>query len=252
MYPILFEMGPIVIRSYGALVALGFLAGIVLAVKRAKKKGINEDVVLDLSLYALIAGILGARIFEVLVNIQDYMQDPVSVFKIWEGGLTYYGGFLGAGLVIILYLRAKKLEFWKIADLMAPSLALGHAIGRLGCFTAGCCYGSVTDLPWGVTFSHPLSLAPLGLTLHPTQLYSSLGNLVIFGVLLLIDRKKKFSGQVFWTYGIMYSVFRFFVEFLRADPRGFVPFGILSISQVVSGVLFIASIIMLLKLRRHK
>ncbi len=250
MYPILLKIGPIVIRSYGALVALGFLAGIGLALKRAKKEDVPEDIVLDLSLYILIAGILGARLFEVVVNFSDYRDNLLSIFKIWQGGLTFYGGLILAIITAVLFIRKRKLNLWKMVDIFTPSLALGHAIGKLGCFGAGCCYGKPTNLPWRVTFTHPLSLAPLGVPIHPTQLYSSIGNFVIFLLLLKLLKHKKFTGQIFASYIIMYSSFRFFVEFLRDDPRGFVMFGLLSISQFVGIILFITGIIMFKKLKR--
>lgn len=250
MYPILLKIGPIVIRSYGALVALGFLAGIGLALKRAKKEDVPEDIVLDLSLYILIAGILGARLFEVVVNFSDYRDNLLSIFKIWQGGLTFYGGLILAVITAVLFIRKRKLNLWKMVDIFTPSLALGHAIGKLGCFGAGCCYGKPTNLPWRVTFTHPLSLAPLGVPIHPTQLYSSIGNFVIFLLLLKLLKHKKFTGQIFASYIIMYSSFRFFVEFLRDDPRGFVMFGLLSISQFVGIILFITGIIMFKKLKR--
>jgi phosphatidylglycerol---prolipoprotein diacylglyceryl transferase len=244
MYPILLKIGSVVIHTYGALVALGFLAGIILAVKRAKKENISEDIVLDLSLYLLIAAILGARLFEVLVNFNEYQHNLWRIFKIWEGGLTYYGGLITAVIVGIIFLKKRKLPIWKIGDLVAPSIALGQAIGRLGCFFAGCCYGKTSNLPWAVIFRDQDCLAPTGIPLHPTQLYSSAGDFIIFLILMGLSKRKKFDGQIFWLYIIFYSIFRFVVEFFRDDPRGPLMFNILTVSQLLGVILFIIGISM--------
>ena len=243
MYPVLFKLGPIVIHTYGALVALGFLIGIMLAVKRAGKENISPDIILDLSLYILISGIAGARLFEVIVNFNEYRTDLWRIFKIWEGGLTYYGGLIAAIIVAVIFLKKNKLPFWKIADIFAPSLAIGQAVGRLGCLSAGCCYGQPSDLPWAVTFLNPNSLAPLGIPLHPTQLYSSLGDFIIFLILLIISRRKKFDGQIFLLYVILYAILRFGLEFLRDDPRGPLLLNILTVSQFVSVILLIVGLV---------
>lgn len=251
MHPIFLKLGPIVIHTYGVLVASGFLVGIALALKRAKKENISKDLILDLSLYILISGMVGARLFEVIVNFNEYRTDLWRIFKVWEGGLTYYGGLIAAIIVAIIFLKKNKLPVWKIGDIFAPSVAIGQAIGRLGCFSAGCCYGKPTDLPWAVTFVNPESLAPLGIPLHPTQLYSSLGNFIIFSILLVISRRKKFDGQIFWLYIIFYSVFRFLVEFLRDDPRGPIIFNMLSVSQLISVIFLIVGIIMINRLKNN-
>jgi len=243
MYPVLFKLGPIVIHTYGALVALGFLIGIMLAVKRAGKENISPDIILDLSLYILISGIAGARLFEVIVNFNEYRTDLWRIFKIWEGGLTYYGGLIAAIIVAVIFLKKNKLPFWKIADIFAPSLAIGQAVGRLGCLSAGCCYGQPSDLPWAVTFLNSNSLAPLGIPLHPTQLYSSLGDFIIFLILLIISRRKKFDGQIFLLYVILYAILRFGLEFLRDDPRGPLLLNILTVSQFVSVILLIVGLV---------
>ncbi|MBI5186367.1 MAG: prolipoprotein diacylglyceryl transferase [Nitrospinae bacterium] len=247
MHPILFHLGPATIYSYGVAIAAAFFVGITLASKRAKKEGLDPNKIIDLCFYILIAAIVGSRLLYVGINISYFIKNPLDIFKLWQGGLVFYGGLIGAVIVAVLYLKKKRLPVWRVADLLAPSLALGQSIGRLGCFLAGCCYGKPTEGHWGVTFSDPDSLAPLHVSLHPTQLYSSFLDLAIFFALLYIQKIKKFQGQVFWTYLFLYSTGRFIIEFFRGDKRGFVFEGILSTSQFIGIFMFALSIFMYLR-----
>ncbi len=249
MYPILIKIGPFVIYMYGVMVALGFVAGLFLALGRAKKEGIDENIVFDIALYSMIAGLVGGRIVEVLINFQYYRYNLLDIFKIWRGGLTFYGGFIAAIITGMVFLYKKHVPAWKVADIFAPSIALGHAIGRIGCFFAGCCYGRPTDFFLGVTFNHPASLAPLGVSVHPTQLYESFLNFVIFFLLFLYYKKKKFDGQIFSLYVIMYASVRFCIEFIRNDPRGPLFFSIFSISQIIALGFMVIAISMFWKLK---
>jgi phosphatidylglycerol:prolipoprotein diacylglycerol transferase len=152
-------------------------------------------------------------------------------------------------IVTIVYLKKHKMQLWAVADILAPSLALGQAIGRWGCFFAGCCYGRETDVPWAITFTDGKSLAPLGIALHPTQIYLSFNALVIFGILLWLSKRKSFDGQIIWIYGILYSIGRFIIEFYRNDDRGVV--GVFSTSQIIGIIVFVVSVCMLFLLRRN-
>jgi phosphatidylglycerol:prolipoprotein diacylglycerol transferase len=253
MYPILFRLGPLTIHTYGFLVAAGFLIGIGLAVWQAKKEGIASDKIFDLSFYILLAAIIGSRLFFILVNLSHYTQNPLDIFKIWEGGLVFYGGVLCAVPTAVWYVKKHNLGIWNTADMLSPSIAIGHSFGRLGCFAAGCCYGKIAEnLPWGVIFTDPECLAPTNIPLHPTQLYESAGEFVNFLILIILSRHKAFKGQIFMTYLLLYSVLRLFVEFFRGDTaRGFLVSGI-SVSQGISILIFLAGITGFVFLSRRK
>lgn len=251
MYPELIRIGPFPIHTYGLFAAIGFLAAVGLAVRQAKKQGMAYEKIADLSFWLLLSALLGSRVFYVLVNISYYLRRPLDVFKMWEGGLVFYGGLALAVPVGIWYIKRKKLDLWQTVDVFAPSLAIAHAIGRLGCFSAGCCYGKPTDVPWAVTFKDPQALAPLGISVHPTQLYESLGEFAIFVILIALRNRQMFKGGLFWTYGALYSSLRFIVEFLRGDmERGFI-LSWLSVSQALSIALFAVSVMMLLRFRKQ-
>ena len=183
MHPVLIEFGIFRIFTYGLLVASGFFIGILLAAHQGKREGFDPQTILDLCFYILLSAVIGARILYVIVEYKYFLASPLEVFKVWKGGLVYYGGFILAGAGTWFFLEKKQLPVWQVADILAPSVALGQAIGRWGCFFAGCCYGIKTDLPWGITFSETKSLAPLNIPLHPTQVYLSLNALFIFMVL---------------------------------------------------------------------
>ena len=147
MHPVLFKFGKLTIHSYGFFVALGFIVGIFLAKLEAKKLGEDQEKIMDLCFYILMASILGARLFYVFTNHEMFLSDPLEVLRIWNGGLVFYGGFIGALVTVIVYIKKKKILPWKTVDILTPSLALGYCIARLGCFSAGCCYGKACDLP---------------------------------------------------------------------------------------------------------
>lgn len=253
MHPILFKIGPLTIHTYGVLVAAGFLLGLGLAVRQARKEGIPADKIVDLGFYVLLSALIGSRLFYILINASHYMKNPLEIFKIWEGGLVFYGGLLLAVPPVLWYVKKNALGLWGTADLFAPSIAIGHAIGRLGCFAAGCCYGKPAEgIPWAVTFTDPQSLATIGVPLHPTQLYESLGEFINFLILITLRRYKSFNGQLFFTYILLYSVLRFIVEFFRGDvERGFIV-SQLSFSQGISILMFVVAVVGLVILRQRK
>jgi phosphatidylglycerol---prolipoprotein diacylglyceryl transferase len=252
MHPVLFNVGPFTVHTYGALIALAFLVGLLLAAKEAKRKGIDPERMMDLGLYILIAAIVGSRLFQVAVEHKYFFQNPLEIVKIWKGGLAFYGGFIGALFMGIWYLRKHGLPVWKVGDALAPSIAIGQAIGRLGCLSAGCCYGLPTDLPWGITFNAPGTLALPGIPLQPTQLYESFCMFILFGVLWAFRKRITVEGQLFWTYVMSYSVIRFIIEFFRGDTeRGFIQMGSfdLSSSQAVAIFAFMTAVVALTALR---
>lgn len=253
MHPILFRFGPLTIHTYGFLVAVGFLLGLGLAARQARKEGILPNKIVDLGFYILLAAIIGSRLFFILINYNYYIKNPLAIFKIWEGGLVFYGGVLFALPTAVWYIKKNNFDLWNTADIFAPSLAIGHAIGRLGCFSAGCCYGKpAPGLPWAVTFSDPESLAQIGIPLHPTQLYESAGEFINFLILITLRKHQSFKGQLFWTYLLLYSVLRFIVEFFRGDEaRGFL-IGSISISEGISVLIFLGAIAGLVVFRKRK
>jgi len=253
MFPILLHLGPLTIRTYGALVATAFLAALQVARMAAHARRIGETFLLDLVAILIVSGLLGARILYVLLNLSYFRQHPWESFKVWEGGLVFYGGFLLAALVGTIFIRYRGYPVDDVADCLAPALALGQGIGRWGCFFAGCCYGKPTTLPWGVTFKDAASLAPLGVSLHPVQIYESLGDILIAGLLwsLLLHRKES-RGEIFWLYVLLYGILRFAMETLRGDDRGAM-IGGLAPSQVIAlaAILISGSILLVKTTTKH-
>jgi phosphatidylglycerol:prolipoprotein diacylglycerol transferase len=188
----------------------------------------------------------------VITEYRHYLANPLDFFKVWEGGLVFYGGLLLAVPVSIYYIRKQGVSVLKVADVFAPYIALGHGIGRLGCFSAGCCFGNPTNLPCAVTFTDPNTLAPVGIPLHPTQLYEAFGNFCIFLILISVRKKQSYSGQIFFLYGVLYSFLRFVNEMFRGRDTKNLVFNSLSASQLISILLFIFSISMLFYLRKKQ
>ncbi len=236
MFPILFHLGPLTIRTYGAMVAAAFLASLYLAKAAAEFRKIGESFLLDLVAILIVSGLLGARLLYILLNLSYFRDHPSESFKVWEGGLVFYGGFILAALVGVIFTRYRDYQVADVADVLAPALALGQGIGRWGCFFAGCCYGKPTSMPWGMRFSDPASLAPLGIDLHPVQIYESVGAILLsWGLWTVLARRKDMKGHVFWLYVLGYGLLRFTVEVLRGDDRG-PTLGGLSPSQIIAGV----------------
>jgi phosphatidylglycerol---prolipoprotein diacylglyceryl transferase len=245
MHPVLFHIGPVTVYTYGFFVALGFFVGIEVARREAHRLGQSPAVVGDLCFFILIGAIVGARLFYVAVEWPVFLRHPLDIFKIWEGGLVFYGGFMGAALIGLWYIKNRQLPLWKTMDILALGVPAGHVLGRFGCFFAGCCYGKPCHLPWCVTFTDPMSLAPRGIPLHPTQLYAAAGNFLIFCALWIFRKRKRFDGQVFWVYLLLYALMRSFVECFRGDPRGLFFHQSVSIAQIIGGGVVVLALFML-------
>jgi phosphatidylglycerol:prolipoprotein diacylglycerol transferase len=253
VHPVLIRIGPLTIHTYGFLIAMGFLIGLMLAILQAKKEGISSDKIMDLSFNILLAAVIGSRLLFILINLGHYIDNPLDIFKIWEGGLVFYGGVMLAVPTAIWYVKKNGLDVWRTADIFAPPIAIGHVFGRLGCLAAGCCYGkTAASLPWGIIFTDPDCLAPINVLLHPTQIYESAGEFVNFLILITLRRYKSFNGQLFMTYLLLYSVLRFIVEFFRGDvARGFIaPY--ISVSQAISILMFLVGVAGFVVLRRRR
>jgi phosphatidylglycerol:prolipoprotein diacylglycerol transferase len=254
MHPRLFELGPVTVYTYGVLLAVAYLAGLQLATARARSRGLEPSRVLDLGIIIIVAAIVGAKVLLFAVDFDFYWSHPAEIFSLARSGGVFYGGLIAAVLVSFWYLRRHAMPLWATCDVFAPGIALGHAIGRLGCLFAGCCYGRPTTLPWGIVFSDPFAASyvgtPLGVHLHPTQLYEAGAELLILAVLLLSERRgRTYAGRTFWIYTLLYGVSRFIIEFFRGDERGSLVG--LSTSQFISAVLVPLSLFMLIRLARR-
>lgn len=247
MHPVLFHIGSFNLYTYGLFVALGFMTAVFVSQKNAASHGIAPEIITDIFFVILVSGLLGARFLYVLINFDDYKNNFLDIFKIWNGGLVFFGGFISAVLFTAVYLKQKKLNIWKTADIISPGVALAHAMGRIGCFFAGCCYGKECDLPFAVKFTNPESLAPIGIYLHPTQIYSVFSNLTLFFILLWLQKRKKFDGMVFLIYIMLYSLFRSIIEFFRGDFRGDFFFEFLSMSQGIGLFVSMIALVLLIK-----
>ncbi len=258
MHPSILKLGSFEIHSYGFLLAIAFLVAIQVFVSRGKGRGIPEDALHTVSLVILVLAIVGGRGLFVLTHWSDYAGDLVGIFRLWEGGLMLYGGYVLAVAGGIVYVRRAKLSVWRIADSAAPAMALGIGIGRIGCFLNGCCFGLPTGAPWGVRFptgSYSAHAFP-GATLHPSQLYMVMAGFLLFATLLALDRKPHFDGWLFWTAIAIDAVLRFTIDFTRYyDATSFLgKVGGLSfnINQILSVALFLVSLVMLRVLSRRR
>jgi phosphatidylglycerol:prolipoprotein diacylglycerol transferase len=255
MYPLLFELGPLSIYSYGLLLATAYIVALMFALRRADRAGLNGQRVMDLGIFVIISALVGAKLMLFIVDFDRFTSSPAQLMVLLKSGGVFYGGLLLAVPVAWWYIRRHRLPLWTTCDLFAPGIALGHAIGRLGCLMAGCCYGRATDLPWAITFTNTLAAAnvgtPLEIALHPTQIYEAVAELAVLALLLAGERRwRLFPGRTFWTYLLLYPTARFIIEFYRGDPRGMV-FGTIPTSQFLSALLVPLSIVMLLRLRRQ-
>ena len=259
MYPEIFRIGSFPINTYGVLLAVSFLCAIMVSVRLGARDGLPREKIYDLSLWMLLAGLVGSKIL-MLFTEPEYRADPLQLLSLdfLRSGGVWYGGLLGAVLVSYWLMRRYQLPWWKTADAFAPGIAIGNFFGRQGCFAAGCCWGKPTSLPWGVKFTeagHEITGVPTDTYLHPTQLYESFAMLLVFLFLLWLHKRKRFSGQVILAYALLYSIIRFAIEFVRDDPRGDV-LGLttltgLSTSQMISLVIGIAALIVLIVRRRR-
>jgi phosphatidylglycerol:prolipoprotein diacylglycerol transferase len=254
MHPILFDVGPFTIYSYGVLLAAAYLLGLQFALVRARRLGLDPQRVMDLGIWIIVSALVGAKLLLLVVDYRQFSSSPRELFGLLRSGGVFYGGLIAAVAVALWYLRRHRMPLWATTDAFAPAIALGHVVGRLGCLMAGCCFGRPASVPWAITFRNPDATAnvgtPLGVPLHPTQLYEAGAEALILAILLVLERRgRAFPGRTFWTYLLLYGISRFVIEFFRGDSRGMV-FGTISTSQFVSIILVPLAIVMLLLLRR--
>jgi phosphatidylglycerol---prolipoprotein diacylglyceryl transferase len=254
MYPELFRIGNFPVNTYGVLLATAFLLALVVAARLGARDGLPRERIYDLGLWLLLAAIVGSKVLLLVVE-PEYRAHPLSLISLdfLRSGGVFYGGFIAAVATAYVLVRRYKLPWWQTADACAPAIALGNAIGRQGCFAAGCCWGKPTTMPWGVEFTeraHEITGVPLGVHLHPTQLYESFATFIFFLFLIWLHRHKKFRGQVILTYAVLYAIMRFVIEFFRADQRGDI-LGLtthtgLSTSQLIALLVGAASLVLLI------
>ncbi len=241
MHPILISIGSFHLPTYGTLLVLAILAGIFTAIRLGRRVGLDSGLILDFCTWVMLVALVGAKVLMVLSEWSYYRDNPGEIFSLSTlmAGGVFYGGFLAALFFTLWYVQVQKLSFWKMADVLVPGVALGQSIGRLGCFSAGCDYGKPTQVWWGVVFTspfaHDVAGVPLGIRLHPTQLYESFATFLIFGILLWQFPRRRREGGLFLIYVGLYAVARFFLEYLRGDAdRGFVFHHLLSTSQFIA------------------
>lgn len=238
MYPKLIEIGSFYLPTYGVLVALGFLAGLAVTVNLAKRRGLNTELITNLAVYVALSGMLGAKLLMIAFDWSDYAASPGRIFSFetLQAAGVFQGGLILALITAVFYMRGQGLDVLATSDLFAPGVAIGHAVGRLGCFAAGCCWGVECDLPWAVKFHDPVAFGltgvPLEVGLHPTQLYESGAELVLFGLLFSLAKKRLAPGRVIALYLVLSSAMRFVIEFWRAHQQP-LTFG-LSLTQWIS------------------
>ena len=244
MFPVLFEVSTFKIYSYGFFIALGYVASLILVVKLSKKNKIPPTRIVDLVFGFLISGFLGGRILYVLTRFDYFWDHPFEVLYIWQGGLVFFGGLIGATIFGTFYIRRHKLPMLPTLDISAIGICIGHAFGRIGCFAAGCCHGTYCDLPWAVEMSSVHVQENMrNVAIHPSQMYESLSLFLLGGSLLLVWKYRKFPGQVVMLYFLIYPIIRSFLEVFRGDSiRGFIIEGYVSTSQFISGFIFLGAV----------
>jgi len=258
MHPILFEIGGFPVYTYGLLLAAAYLLGLQFALMRARSRGLDPNRVMDLGIWIIVSALVGAKLMLVVVERDKFGWSWTELVNLFRSAGVFYGGLIAAVTVAFWYLWRHKMPIWTVTDVFAPGIALGHAIGRLGCLFAGCCFGKPTTMPWGITFTNQFAAqnvgTTLGIPLHPTQLYEAGAEFLILGFLLFMEKKgRPYPGRTFWSYMLLYGISRFIIEFYRGDSRGTIAllWMALSTSQFVSVFIVPVSLVMLALLARR-
>jgi phosphatidylglycerol---prolipoprotein diacylglyceryl transferase len=258
VFPQLLKIGDFVVPTYGVLAAAGLVFGLMVTARLARRDGLDEDSIWNLGVLVILAGIIGAKLLLVINAWAYYSADwrRVFSFDMLQAGGVWYGGLLAGFAIGIAYAVRRKLPIMRTWDCFSPGIAFGHALGRLGCFAAGCCYGKPTDLPWAVTFTNPQAAqlvgTPLNIALHPTQIYEFLAEIIIFATLLWLFPRRQFAGQVTAAYLLLYGPARYFLEFARNDPdRGSIFGGAMTVTQLISILLVMLGAAMWVGLNRR-
>jgi phosphatidylglycerol:prolipoprotein diacylglycerol transferase len=254
MHRTLFDLGPVSVHLYGIMLAIAFWLGIELSSRLARKRGLDSTTIIDLGIVVLISAVVGSRLLYVATHLADYSQDWFGIIRVWEGGLSFYGGLLAAVVFGIAFLRKKHMPVLVVTDIIAPQIALGIAIARIGCFLNGCCFGKASTLPWACTFP-PNSQAGWvmgGVPIHPTQIYSVVANFLIFLMLMALYRRTMRSGIVFYAFLVAYGAWRFMIDFIRYyEANMYVGLYGLTWNQIASAGLLVTGLILLLRRIAH-
>jgi len=256
MYPKLLEIGPVALHTYGLFLAIAFIMGIWITSRNARKEKIDADSIWNLGLVILCASLVGSKLLLFITDFSYYAANPREIFSLstLRSMGVYYGGLLVAFGAAVWYAKKRRLPARRLADCIAPGIALGQSIGRIGCLAAGCCYGAPANVPWAITFTSSYAAenmgTPLYIPLHPTQIYESLGTLFLFGYLTWRLTRRHITGQIMAEYIGIYAALRFVIEFFRADERGDVFYGLLSTSQLIAIITFVAAVCFYFYLRR--
>lgn len=249
MHPDFIRLGPLDIHTYGVFVAMGFLIGLAVAGWRARREGIDPERISDFGAWLIVSGMLGGKLFHIVFFWDDFIYGwRTEGLRSLREGFVFYGGFIAASLTTVAYSHWKRLPLAKLTDILAPSVALGHAFGRMGCFFNGCCFGKPCALPWAVKFPPPHIMA--GIPVHPTEIYEALGNVAIFAGLSAFYRHKRFDGQVWWLYLLSYGTLRFVVDFFRGDYATYY-LGGLTIGQLVAIIMILVAVVALVLVPRR-
>ena len=259
MHPRLLTTPLLTVHTFGLLLASAYFAAFWWLIREGRREGLDVSALSSLGFWAIGGAIIGAKALMIARDFPEYAAAPSELFSlsVLTSAGDFYGGFIGALIAsAIFFWRTPRVPFWRAADLCGPAIALGQAIGRVGCFMAGDDYGGPTQLPWAVTFTDPdaarIGGAPLGAPLHPVQLYESIVCLALFAVLVRLGRRKRFDGEIILAYTSLYAIARFLLEFLRGDAdRGFVFGGLLSTSQFIATILGPVAIVLWLVRRRY-
>lgn len=262
MHPVLFRIGPLAVHSYGLMLALSFLVGTYLATWRGRRLGLAPARMMDLAVYLMLSSAAGARLLYVVPHWEEFSGHPWDVINPFQnggvgiGGLTLYGGLISAVVVGIWFARRHRMPVWRVTDTMSPAIALGIFLTRIGCFLNGCCFGKPSSVPWAVVFPRSSAAGSMfpNTPIHPAQLYASFYGLAIFGILLSLERFKRFDGFTFWSFILLYSVARFGVDFVRYYEESMTLFYMgdvgISLNQGISVGFFVLGWVMLSVLRR--
>jgi len=256
VHPELFQIGPVHLRSYGLFMALAFVVGTFLGLREARRLGLDEDKVVNVILVTLVASVFGARLLYVLEHLPEFRREWTSALALWQGGLTLYGGIVAGTFAGLVAAKRMGLPVWILADALTPALALGTVFGRVGCFLNGCCYGRPTTQPWGVLFPRD-SFAALEFgdrPVHPSQLYNAAAGLVLFAVFMLLRKRMRVPGVLFWSFVAVFALVRIPLDLTRAYEASAVllrvgPFDVTE-SQFMSVGLALFALLMILRLRR--
>lgn len=251
MPPFLVKINYFSLFIFGLFLAVSFVVAIIMVKDESRRTGCDPDRMQDLCFWLLVAAIIGSRLLYVVANPTEFVADPLEVLRIWNGGIAYYGGIIAAVIIGIVFINKMRMPLGRTFDTLTPAITIGHFFGWLGCFFSGSCWGYPSDLPWLVKIASPDAVASPTASLHPTSLYLATSHLVIFCILLFFKERRRFSGQMFWLYAMLYGISRFLIEALlgnKGEPAAVVD---LSVRPVTSLSVAITALAMLIYLNRN-